>query len=212
MGYPPLPLSVAPGALRPHDFDWNAAITCVGDHIGGPAESSGGLAVPHCNEHLRTIDQHFTGGHVGFLGGLDKRKALDLDRFGEQLVVAGLGVDVESVAVPLGWDDHLDVAAQVEDGPCEELIGTAGQARHADKAATVPGEHLMQRRSDQLGAPCDRGALPTAWRDDLVRRGLNRSANASNAATSQSSQTVRPSIVSVVSGAENERGSDGEPG
>lgn len=88
---------------------------------------------------------------MGFLGGLDWRKPFDLDRFGDQLVVAGLGVNVESVAVLLGWDDHFDVAAQVEDGPCEELVGAASQERHADKAATVPGEHLMQRGSDQLG-------------------------------------------------------------
>ena len=46
----------------------------------------------------------------------------------------------------------------------------------------------------------------------LARRGVRRSASASNAPTSQSNQTVRPSIVSIVSGAENERGSDGRPG
>src|SRR6266511_242520 len=66
-------------------------------------------------------------------------------------------------------------------------------------------------RADQLDLLREGGAVATDSRA-LPRRGAKRRASMSKAATSQSSQAARPSIVSIVSGAEDERGKLGRPG
>jgi len=74
----------------------------------------------------------------------------------QQGVVFCVRLGGQSVAVVLGGYDSFELSARVQDCPCENLIGSVGEATYSDEAA----EHV-RREQRMLGVACmvDRGAV-----------------------------------------------------